>query len=283
MAATVSTIIAIHRLVFVSLVTIVLSVHGFGYNADVGRLLEAQTGKYLEMRLEIVDPKTKESRLSIDGLNVQLTEKADEQYGRSLMPPGDGFRPEESSGVRSLEIVQAGQIIGISGTKSVAVDAASWEVVCKKGYSGALVCGIRLAENVSRNEAFCLPKGVYFLTFSMWSKEVLQDLRSKKAAAIRVASEAIQQRKDTVAKYKETKNPFQKLALFREAEAAAERYQMSCVKSFNAVPDTDEDESILTVGDGVLMSRKGQFWCRAAPIGNKKVVYGAAQVRIISD
>jgi len=103
------------------------------------------------------------SRLGIDGLLVELLGKEEVDYKHPNLPGADGPNPQLSSGAKSLDILNEGKFVDLSGTRSVSLEHGVWEMVWRRdAKAGALICGFDVPEEVKRNDA-SIPKGRLFV------------------------------------------------------------------------------------------------------------------------
>ena len=251
-------------------------------NPIVKTISESQIGTLLDIRLDVGTKSRDGSKMSINGMLLKLSEelsksKKEEKHASPLpLPTNDG---KNGRIMRSLQVVKEGQFIDMTGLKKVQVENGSWEIVREEGPTGSLICGFDIPEGVTRNAA-SLPKGKVFLSFPMWTADVLSDLQQRKADVARLAKEAIDDKTEALRKFQQTVNPLKKMWYYREAAAAAERYQMTGVNTYNHIPAGEQD--VVKIGDGVFMANQGKLWSQTGFVG-KPVVHGTAHVKFQSE
>ncbi len=183
----------------------------------------------LKIRLDVGQVQMKDgkplitgNRLGIDNLLLQLHGKEIASPQHAKLPGADGPNPQLSSGPKSLEVVNQGSYVDLTGMRSIKLEDGAWEMIWRNNArAGALIVAFNLAEEVKRNDAE-IPKGRFYLTFPLWTSDSLNELRERKAKAEERATDAIERHEKEVRLMQETNNPLMKAMHFRNACKAHE-------------------------------------------------------------
>ena len=171
-------------------------------NAELLEMIDEAPMKHrLSLNLDVGDHMNGGSRLSVSGIELELTnDNVVLGEGGTQHPsmPGD---PKLSSGVRSLISTQPGTFIDMSGTQRVDLGGigethSCWEMTWSEfAPSGSLMMAFDCPKDYQRNDAV-LPKGPLYVSFSVWSKIGLLIARKYQANAAKQAQEILQERKE---------------------------------------------------------------------------------------
>jgi hypothetical protein len=235
-------------------------------------------GTVLNVHLDIGKEKGPGPRMSIQDIQLQL--HRDNKNEKLIpMPGANGPHPKISSGVRQATVQKMGHFIDMEGTRFVNLAEACWEMIWgSTSPVGSLVCGFHLEETASRNSA-SLPAGLVYLTFPVWTAEVLEDYQTRKEAVERAAAEHLAKRDEELMKMQQTNNWFAKAMHYRNAAAEVELWSLQPLAAMARVPAKGD---AFKVAENLFLSKKGTVWTSekagaswfgAAP---KKAVIGTA-------
>jgi len=253
-------------------------------NPAVTQYADAQASTLLNIRLDIEvtrdhrgAPTVSGGRLGVDGLLVELHGGKDANYEHPNLPGADGPQHSRqlSSGAKSLSIVRPGGFVDLSGSRIVGLEHGAWEMIWRKNAkAGALVCGFDVPEEVTRNAA-SIPAGRLYLTFPVWTQESLQHLRERKEKAGERAAEAMDRLAEEKRLMEDTPNLLLKALHFRNACKAAEDFDYSGHRQYQAMPL--ERDMIALKGDLHLCSL-GTVWTKGGKglFGADHVLLGSA-------
>lgn len=250
-------------------------------------------GTVLDVRLDIgASPSGKNkknnggghsARMAIQNLVLGLQKMSTSQDGTGQIPmPGaNGPHPGTSGGVGSLQIVQPGHFIDLTGTvKTQFSDVANWELVWRnESPAGSLLCGLDLQENAVRNGAV-LPRGRIYLSFPVWNADALQKYQERKAHVQSKAAGYLRDRDAELHKMRQASNVFAKAMHYRNAAAAVEQYSLQPVRKMEQVPGLT-DEEVVEIADDLLLTRAGTVWSKDDSVfgGGKQSLLGVAVIR----
>jgi len=255
----------------------------FEGNPNLSKFAEAHSGILLNIGLDIPkDMKSKlmtQSRLCIQDLTLEL--QADQIVTEHVLLPGsNGPVPTSSTGPLSIKTHSNGKFVSMQGTQYVNFAKGCWEMIWLKNKpAGSIVCGFELTQEASRNGAV-LPPGNVYINFPIFTRETLKIFKAKKEKY------GIELRKWTdlqageLEKLEMTENLLKKAMHFRNACAANEKVStMRRANLYDNVPISDE--SILCVGDDLLLCKVGTVWTKALEDrGTKKhTKVGSASVK----
>jgi hypothetical protein len=204
-----------------------------------------------------------ESRMNIRGLLLELSSPLAD-YVRPNMPGADGPHPQLSSGVRTLQVIQPGSFITMSGQQQVQALNGCWEMVWRENaVAGSLICGFDLIQDYRRNDA-SIPKGQLYVSFPIWTRRGLDEAQATKEAALRRADKLRDEQECQLQKMQATPNPIMKALHYRNAAAASiERIDMQDLKRIEIVPSNEEiielQGDLLLTTKGLVFSKEGTF------------------------
>jgi len=121
-----------------------------------------------------------------------------------------------------------------------------------------------------------LPKGRVYISFPVWTQELLAEVQAKKALVEEVASEFRQEKDLHLQKYQDEPNFLMKLVHYRNAAAAVEKLDMSGVHAYVHIPDSD---NVMTLQDGLLVGMKGSVYHIQSDFLATKKFIGEAELR----
>ena len=241
------------------------SAHGFAFlnkekaNAELASLAKAPSGTILDLRLDVGS--NAHSRMSLQGLHLELSQDEAVDKLRVKLPGADGPHANVSSGAKTIHVKDAAFFVSMAGKQEVPLHHGCWEMVWREGApAGVILCGFDLEESVQRNEAV-LEKGRIFLSFPVWTKEGLeqqQERRREIEARVKLHEDA---KKEAFGKMDETSNPIMKALHFRNAAEATER--LSYVNQ-DAIAQIPLDEDVIALRDGVFITTEGTVWTKDA-------------------
>jgi hypothetical protein len=114
-----------------------------------------------------------------------------------------------------------------------------------------------MPQAVKNNGGAKLPAGRMYLSFPVWTMELLAEHQARKADVEERASVYIKEKNDKLAAMQETDNLWKKANLYREAAAASEALELTAVHTFQLIPNMDE---VVRLQDGLLMGNKGTIY-----------------------
>ena len=240
-------------------------------NPNLADLASAQTGTRLNIGLQVMNPKSL-SQLYIDGMAFELQCHLPPQDRPIISLPGaTGQQPELSTGPLHLSQKGEGKFVSIDGTQRVQIEQEAWEMIWVANRpTGSIICGFHLQNPAIRNDAV-LPSGKIFLNFRVWTSEGLHTARNEKMNYERRMAKHMQEQKDALDKLNSTDNPIMKAMHFRNAAAANEMISVMSTSNYETIPMNDED--IVTIGDGLLVAKKGSIWT----VVHEKTLLGAKE------
>jgi len=245
-------------------------------NPALAQLAKAPVGTLLDLRLDVGN--NENSRISLQGLHLELSPEAAVDDLRPLLPGADGPNTGVSSGAKAIVVKDEAFFVGMSGKKNVPLHHGCWEMVWRDNApAGVIVCGFDLKESVQRNDA-SLEKGRIYMTFPVWTKEGLQEkqeYRRKVEAQVKLHKDA---KKEAYQKIKETNNLIMKALHFRNAAEATEN--LSYVKT-DSVAQIPLDKDVMALGDDIMITTEGTVWTKDEAIfGNiQHTLLGTATIR----
>lgn len=129
---------------------------------------------------------------------------------------------------------------------------------------------------VSRNDA-TLPAGRVYMSFPIWTPELLAEQQLTRDEAEKNAAEYTVEKNEMLRRYAETDNILMKAIHYRNAAAAVEKIDMTCVHFYRHIPDSN---NVVRIHDGLLMSTKGSCYSIAKDFFKKKTLLGEAVVQL---
>lgn len=228
---------------------------------DLNKLAQSQSGTLLSIGLDIRNPKSL-SRLYIDNLQLELQSTAPSNVLQCIPLPGaNGATPQFSTGPLHLNTKSEGSFISIHGKQTMTIENQAWEMLWVADRpTGSIVCGFHLPQPCIRNDAV-LPSGEIFLNFRVWTPKGLHIARNDQMTNERRTAKYLAEQRDALEKLNTTSNPLMKAKFLRDAVAANEQLSFCGTDRYDFVPSEDED--VVTVGDGLLVSKEGSIWTQA--------------------
>ena len=123
--------------------------------------------------------------------------------------------------------------------------------------AGSILCAFELAQDVSRNDAV-LKAGRLYMSFPVFTKEGLEEMRLRKSRYEVTFKKHTDSQKEELEKVNEAPNLLMKALHFQRAVAANERASIMRTNAYDNIPSNDED--IITIGDGLLLMKKGSVY-----------------------
>jgi hypothetical protein len=123
-----------------------------------------------------------------------------------------------------------------------------------------------------------LRAGRVYLAFPVWTPELLAVHQARKVEVEQRANTYMQEKNDKLTAIQETDCLVTKALLYRDAAAAAEKYEMTAVHTFQSIPSMNE---VVSIQDGLLMNINGIIWKKDS--NGKRVELGDAVVRANMD
>eukprot|EP00547_Thalassionema_nitzschioides_P002336 CAMPEP_0194224458 /NCGR_PEP_ID=MMETSP0156-20130528/37505_1 /TAXON_ID=33649 /ORGANISM="Thalassionema nitzschioides, Strain L26-B" /LENGTH=281 /DNA_ID=CAMNT_0038956029 /DNA_START=75 /DNA_END=920 /DNA_ORIENTATION=- len=232
--------------------------------AGLIKAVESKKTTSMDIKLEIgIKP---ESRMTINGLKLNFSsDPVADSCDHPAMPGVNGPHPQLSSGVRTLQVVEDGWFIDMTGKRGVQLKNGCWEMVWRdEALAGSLVCGFDVTESYTRNEATLSPCRLY-MSFPVWTSEGLKTAQQDKKRVLDLAQTFVNEKESQIAKMGATSNPIMKALHFRNAYAAMDKYYMQNVKAFEMIPSDEEilplglDSDMLLTTKGLAFSKEGGF------------------------
>lgn len=245
--------------------------------SDLRELVVAQSDQRVSVGLDIGKPGDI-SRLAVNEIVFDLTKQTPSFKNDFVKMPGwHGPTPSLSGGLNALTTVQDGSFISMAGSEIVKPLKGCWEIMWRDGApSGSLLCGFEIDKDYKRNDA-TLPKGTVYIAFNTWSSEGLKKAQDFKDRSSKKANNALQKRKDEIAKMKETSNVLEKARHYYNALSAAEQYTKEPNSKMKLVPSSDE---VIHFEGSMQVSTKGQVWTQNLP-GGKPILLGSARMKSV--
>ena len=122
-----------------------------------------------------------------------------------------------------------------------------------------------------------LPAGRLYLSFPIWTPDLLRTAREKKASALERRDEHAQEMNRCFAEMAATDNLIKKAFLYRDAAQAYEKMDLTGWRWYQWVPEGD---AVLPWGDGVLVGQEGSVWSKGNDRFSPKKVVGKATIRL---
>lgn len=214
------------------------------------------------------------SRIPIKGLQIELTQNYPNENHPS-MPGINGPNPHTSSGAKKIDVTSKGHFIDIFGTQEVGLTDGCWEQVWRKhAFSGIIVCGFNVPDEVKRNDAK-ISSGSLYITFPIWKKEELMERYIQKAEVIKKSAVLLQEKENEIEKMESTNNILMKALHFRNACALTEKLTNTGYGTewFTKVP---EHKDIIEIENGYMMCTAGTVWTKKGAFLKEKVIVGHA-------
>jgi len=257
------------RFYFNSLIVAIvpIAIHGFVFQNAVEikeglvEKVNSQETKTIGINMDI-GAMNSQSRLNVNDLIFELA-STPATYKHPMMPGVDGPNPQLSGGARTLNIINEGWFIDMSGKKSVKTLNGCWEMVWKENsIAGSLVCGFDIPEEYKRNQA-TLPKCRLYMNFPLWTKAGLEDALQKKKVMLSRARKFNAEKEMEMEKMQTAQNPIVRALHYRNAASAKDMWRRQNVKQFDTVPSFDEviqlQDDLLLTTKGMAFSREGTF------------------------
>jgi hypothetical protein len=251
----------------ISLFVLASSAHGFVFlnkkvaSAELASLAKAPSGTILDLRLDVGS--NDHSRMSLQGLHLELSQEEAVDKLRVKLPGADGPRTSFSSGARTIHVKDPAFFVSMAGKQNVPFNHGCWEMVWRENApAGVIVCGFDLEESVQRNEAV-LNKGRIFLSIPVWTKQGLkeqQERRREIEARVKLHQDA---KKEAYDKMAETSNPIMKALHFRNAAEATEQLSYWYINQ-DRISQVPLDEDVLALRDDIFITTKGTVWTKGA-------------------
>jgi len=212
------------------------------------------------------------SHIPIKGLKIELTQDYPNENHPS-MPGAHGPNPQTSSGVNKIGVTSKGHFIDILGTQEVELSDGCWEMVWRKyAFSGIIVCGFNVPDEVKRNDA-TIPSGRLYITFPIWKKKDLMKRKIKKAEVDKIAAVLVQKKEKEIEEMENTNNLLMKALHFRNACDITEKITHTGYGTewYNKIPEDNEvteinDDYVLCT-TGTVWTKKGTFFQRTCSLG----------------
>lgn len=235
---------------------------GPGINPSISKYSLDQEGKTLNLDLDISNPEALSiiprniGKLYVRNLQLQFGSVAPKIPIK--LPGANGPSPQHSSGPFSLKAKNSGSFISQSGTQSLPIANAAWEMIWKEYQpAGSLLCVLDLDRDVVRNSAV-LKKGLVYMHFPVWTESGLQVARREKLEYEKLLTLLLKEQDSVMEKMKETKNPLEKAMCLRNAVAANEKVTGARTSRFDSIPIDSDD--IMSMGNGLVICTKGTIW-----------------------
>ncbi|GKY94037.1 hypothetical protein MPSEU_000370400 [Mayamaea pseudoterrestris] len=239
-------------------------------------LAKTQTDTELSIRLEIGSQH--ENHLLLDGLTLEcLQTKAPKSS--VCMPGADGPHPQTSSGKREVHFTQLPYYIGMKGKEEVHLEhKAAWEMIWKvDDRQGLLIIGFDNPCKVTRNDQTAqLHPGRLYLSFPIWTQELLDSAQVKKAEAFERRDELVVEKDRFLSEMQATNNLLKKAMLYRDAAEAFEKMDLTGWRWYQWVPDSD---GVVPMGNQVLVGQEGTIFSKGFDRFSAKKILGKAMIR----
>lgn len=228
-------------------------------NPALASLAKAPSGTVLDLIMNVGN--NENSRMSLQGLHLELCEDEAIDNERVKLPGVDGPHPNVSSGAKKLVVKDQAFFVGMAGRQNVPLHHGCWEMVWRENApAGVILCGFDLEEAIRRNDA-SLEKGRIFLSLPVWTKEGLeaqQKRRREVEARVKLHEDA---KKEAYEKMDGTSNPIMKALHFRNAAEATEKLSFVDTEIIAQIP---MDEDVMALGNGLLVTTEGTVWTKEA-------------------
>lgn len=259
--------------------------HAFIFNdfapfPQLKEMVAAQTDLKLNIKLDIYDRKAKSTpHLFLDGLELSLQPDKAVKGTYVGLPGSEGPHPQTSSGAMTLKVDELPYFIGMSGKVRVPMEKGGWEMVWRKNaMAGTLICGFDIPNEVVRNAVTAkLPSGCVYVTFPVWTPELLAAQQVQKAEAERRHREHDDVKNLKLAEMNNENNFIRKLFLYREAAEAFEKREMSAASYYQWIPSS---EGIIEMQPGLLVGTTGSVYSVTKDIFKTKSMIGEARIRV---
>ena len=218
---------------------------------DLADLCQSQVGTNLNVRLDIGHDK----HLHIDHFCFELS---DNPFSAAAMPGVGGPLSHLSSGSKHLNVLEDGGFIDMNGMQRIGLDDTSWELCWTDGIpSGNFMCGMTVAQDYTRNGGSVFPGGRCYMTFPVFTKDGLEELRQDKIRLLKQAKDLQERKHAALERVASTLNPLMKAKFYREAFDAEEMYESIDVEKLNMIPSM---EDCVPCGEFLFLSKKGRVW-----------------------
>lgn len=216
-------------------------------------------------------------RLYIKGLSIML-KNMQAKANHSHLPQKTVGAPITRTGPLNVETQADGHFVSMNGTQNVEFEHGCWEMLWQVGKpAGSIICSFDLAKDVSRNDAV-LQAGNVYMTFPVFSREGLSDLRARKANYETEIKKHTDLQAEELKKTSETKNLLMKAVHFRRAVAANEKVSLMRTNFYDKIPTVDDE--MISFGDDLVLYKKGTVWSKASGgKAAKEIQVGQASVQ----
>ena len=248
--------------------------HGFAFftaprqsNPALAQYAQAQSGIILDLCLDVGS--SKDSRMCLQGLLMELSHEDAVDKERPALPGFDGPNPNVSAGAKSIYVKEDAFFVSMAGKQNVPLHQGCWEMVWRENApAGVIVCGFVLQETVARNDA-TLKHGSIYMSFPVWTKRGLkqqQDYRTEMERLIQKQEEAMA---DAFKKYDASNYIIMKALHFRSAALASDKLSFINADSISKIP---LDDDVMAVGGDIVVATKGTVWTKddASAFGNSR-------------
>lgn len=217
------------------------------------------------------------ARLYIKGLSIML-KNMQAKANHSYLPQKTIGAPITRTGPLKVETHADGHFVSMNGTQNVEFEHGCWEMLWQVGKpAGSVICSFDLARDVSRNDAV-LQAGNVYVTFPVFSKEGLSDLRSRKANYEAEIKKHTDLQAKELKNTNESKNLLMKAVHFRRAVAANEKISLMRTNFYDKIPTIDDE--IISFGDDLVLCKKGTVWSKGSGAkGAKEIQVGQASLQ----
>ena len=258
--------------------------------SGLDKISQARIGQVLDLRLELASLQDLSSRIMVSGLSLRLDSTRDTK--RVHMPGADGNEPHVCSPARELAILQQGHFVDLNGLQEALVNECAWEIAWRKGSNhGQIICGLNLPKELVRNEAR-VEKGPIYINFAIWNEQDFVEAHEEKKRVKAQAEIFMRDQQETMKRYKEETNLFQKARLYHAAATAADNYLSSGLDRFKTLPnrkdlvplENDNNPNDKSESGDFMIAKTGVIWTAVQEPGtfggtSKNVVLGHAYLQ----
>jgi len=229
-------------------------------------VVDSQKTTTLELKMDIGANNGRRQlggRLNVNGLILELS-SAMADYDHPLMPGVDGPQPQLSGGARTLDVLQDGWFIDMTGKRCVQTLNGCWEMVWReKALAGSLVCGFDVPVEYKRNQA-TLPSCRMYMSFPLWTMEGLLLAQKNKEKVVSRANAFLAEKKLEIEKMQTSTNPLISAMHYRNAAHAKDMASRQNLKHFDTVPSSFDEtiplqDDLLLTTRGLVFSKDGSF------------------------